>query len=255
MTRTIAICQPHYLPWMGYFDLLDRADLFVFLDDAQFSKGGWHNRNRIRKTETANEAKWLSVAIKKGPLQRELIQVETSTTQNWLESHLAAIHETYRKAPFFDAYFGPIGALLAEAAPMSLGDLNIRVIEGLCELIGIRCDTRRSSQLGVPGEREKRLLDLCKALQADRYLANDATGNYVEASYFLPDGIEFVLQRYSHPTYTQNTGRTALPFLSHLSVIDLLFNHGQTTLDIIRSGSCADGDPAKDQPQAVTDRP
>jgi hypothetical protein len=231
--NSCAICQPHYIPWIGYFEMISRVDMFVFLDDVQFIKREWKNRNRIRKTPGANEPKWLSVPIKR-ECQHDLIsRANISNDRDWASGHLSSLKHTYLKTRFFHEYFDDIKGILAAERFGSLAELNISLVRYFCNLLGIRTKLIRSSSLTVGGRREERLLNICKVLRATAYLANNATAAYVGAEYFASHNIGFMVQDYEHPIYEQAYEGKTLPFLSHLSIVDLLFNHGPRSLDIL----------------------
>ncbi len=234
---SLAICQPHYVPWIGYYEMIDRVDTFIFLDDAQFTKGGWQNRNRIRKTATADEPKWFTVPLKKFSLGTPITGVYPSSRIDWIGQNLDSLRESYARTPFFEAILPRLEAVLRRGAEASLADLNIALIQNHCEELGITTRLLRSSQMDVPGKREARLLRLCQAVGADYYLANNATGEYVGPEYFAGHDITFALQNYTHPEYEQRHGETVLPFMSHLSILDVLFNQGERSLAIMRQGN------------------
>lgn len=235
--QTCAIVQPHYLPWIGYFEMADRVDVFVLLDDVQFIKREWKNRNRIRKTASAEDTKWLSVPIRRECQHGLIRDAAISDDFEWIDTHGHALHEVYGRTPFYEEYAGWLNELLERHRTGStLAALNMELIGELCRKLGITTKLVASSSLEVGGVREEKLLRICQAVEADFYLANNATATYVGAEYFGAAGIGFATQDYAHPVYGQTTRNQPLPFISHLSVIDLLFNQGSEALDIIRQG-------------------
>ncbi len=232
-----AICQPHYLPWIGYFEMIDRADLFVFLDDVQYVTREWKNRNRIRKTATGQYAKWLTVPVAKQDRSAPICDVSISTTAgDWVRRHLDALITVYKGAPFFEDHIGWIEENLSEHRVGKLADLNVHLATDICSIFGIDTELVRSSKLGIAGKREEKLRAICKELGATTYLANNATAEYVPAGYFEERQIDFQVQDYSHPVYKQLHRDQALSFVSHLSIVDLLFNAGPYALSILRLG-------------------
>ncbi len=241
--RRCAIVQPHYLPWIGYFEMIDRVDVFVLLDDVQFIKREWKNRNRIRKTATAEETKWLTVPIQRSCQHGPIDQAALSGEVDWIATHLHALHEVYGRAPFYDDAIGWLKeALEGHRSNSTLAKLNAATIQTLCRQLGIETPLVASSSLRVGGGREEKLLRICQELEADFYLANNATATYVGPEYFAAQGIGFATQDYAHPAYTQQFKARPLPFLSHLSIVDLLFNRGPDSLTVIRGGR-AEGAP------------
>lgn len=217
----IAVLQPSYLPWLGYFDQIARVDAFVFYDDVQYDRDGWRNRNRI-KTETAEHWQWLTVPVLlKGKHGSKINEVEINNTEHWRRKHLAALSQWYRRTPFFKDVIGFFEDLYAREWK-SLCELATTSVRELCALMGIRTPLHFSSGLGVAGERVERLVRLCEHFGADEYLTGDAAEDYLDPEAFAQKNIRIVYQRYHHPRYPQLYGE----FVSHLSIVDLLFNSG-----------------------------
>jgi hypothetical protein len=220
----IAVLQPSYLPWLGYFDQIARVDAFVFYDDVQYDKDGWRNRNRI-KTDSAEHWQWLTVPVLlKGKHGAKIHEVEINNTEHWRRKHLSAITQWYRRAPFFKELNGFFEEFYAREWK-SLSDLATTSIREICGLMGIATPLHFSSKLGVTGEKVSRLVRLCEHFGADEYLTGDAAEDYLEPQAFAEKNIRIVYQRYKHPEYPQLYG----PFLSHLSVVDVLFNCGPSS--------------------------
>lgn len=236
IAKSCAILQPHYLPWLGYFEMIDRVDLFVFLDDVQFIKREWKNRNRIRKTGTATETKWITVPIDRACQRGPINEATLSKAENWVASHLASIHESYSKSPAYREFGPKLEQALLKHSKSTLAELNIGLLEEICRWLRIDTSIVRCSELGISGKREEKLRNVCEAVGANLYLANNATATYVTAEYFLEKGIGFETQGYSHPEYAQFYKSDKLPFIDYLSIMDLLFNHGDDSLSILRSG-------------------
>jgi hypothetical protein len=217
--------------------MIDRVDVFVLLDDVQFIKREWKNRNRIRKTATALDTKWLSVPIRRQCQHGMIKDAEISDELEWLDTHLHALHEVYGRTPFYDdltPWLKDVMAPLATGA--TLAGLNGTLLAEFCARLGIATPLIASSTLNVGGVREEKLRLICEAVEADFYLANNATASYVGADFFAEKGIGFAPQDYTHPPYAQQSRGQPLPFISHLSVVDLICNHGPQSLDIIRQG-------------------
>lgn len=235
MSRRVAICQPHYVPWIGYFEMIDRVDTFVLLDDVDYIKREWKNRNRIRKEALGTETKWLSVPIERADQRDTPIARARIADTDWARKHLDGFFQVYRDTAHFDAAYTLLQTGLQRNAA-TLGELNVALIEDVCGALGIDTELRRSSDLDAGGRKTEKLLALCRATGAERYLANNGSATYLEPERFEAAGIECRYQDYEHPTYPQRSGKTELPFLSHLSVLDLIANHGPDALDILRSG-------------------
>jgi hypothetical protein len=228
----IAVCQPTYLPWLGYFDLIDQVDAFVLLDTVQFEKQSWQQRNRIK---TPTGLQWLTVPVMfRGRLGQQILEVEIRDP-DFVRKHLRAVELNYRRAPFFETYFPELSQILQSCSSSTfLVDLNIRIIRWLNSILGIRIQVLRSSQLNEKGRRSQLLVNICRALSADSYLSPLGSSTYLldDLSLFSHADIKVAFQHYEHPQYRQ----LFPPFVSHASVLDLTFNEGPAALEIIRCG-------------------
>jgi hypothetical protein len=227
---TIAIMQPTYLPWIGYFGMIDQADRFVFLDSVQFARRSWQQRNRIK---TANGVQMLTVPVlKKGAREQTIAEVQIDAGARFAEKHRRAIEHALGKAPHFKDYAEGLFAVL-EGGHEKLADLNIALIRWLCEAFGIAADFARSSEIAAEGAKADLLAALCTALGGEVYLSAPGSADYIEESdAFETAGVTVAYHHYDHPAYAQLHGA----FEPYMSAIDLLFNLGPESLDCIRSG-------------------
>lgn len=226
----IAIAQPTFLPWLGYFDLIDQVDCFVLLDDVQFEKQSWQQRNRIKGPVGLQ---WLTVPVVfRGRLGQRIFEVEIREPEFW-KIHLRAIELSYRRSPHFDVYFPELTKILAEHDRL-LADLNCRIIDWLCKSLKLPVKRIRSSELGESGKRSQLLVNLCRRRQADSYLSPIGSAVYLseELHHFSDAGIQVAFHHYVHPEYAQ----LFPPFCPYASVLDLIFNEGNRSMEIIRSG-------------------
>jgi len=222
----VVILQPGYLPWLGFFDQMLRSDVFVYYDDVQYDKHGWRNRNRIKSVAGPI---WLTVPVlNTGRLGQKINEVEIDNRSPWARKHITAIAQNYAKAPHVTRYLPQLETLLMQRWD-SLVELNLATVELICGWIGIQRPIERSSYLGIPGEQSRRLLDICKHFAADRYLSGDSAQNYLDMKLFAHEGVQVEWQSYRHPTYPQLHGE----FMSHLSVLDLVMNVGEKSLDVL----------------------
>jgi hypothetical protein len=217
VTVRLAIHQPQYLPWLGYLAKLDRADVFVLLDTVQFKKNEWQNRNRIR---TAQGWQYLTVPVLHEFPQR-LDRVRINNQTDWRRKHVQALETHYGKAPYYDRYAPVFGELLAREWE-TLFPLNEAVLSALTEAFGITTPVVKASQYEAREEPTGRLVDLCKALGADRYLAGAGGRDYMHCEEFKAAGIAVEFQDFVSPEYAQ----AYRPFIAGLSAVDLLFNCG-----------------------------
>jgi len=227
---TIAIMQPTYLPWIGYFGMIDRADTFVFLDTVQFARRSWQQRNRIK---TANGPQMLTVPVhKKGARDQKIAEVQIDADSHFAEKHIRAIEHALSKAPYFKDYAGDLFGILQVDHP-KLADLNINLITWLTGALGVSCRFLRSSNIEASGAKADLLANICEALDGNVYISAPGSRDYIETSdAFDSHGITVAYHRYEHPTYPQLYG----DFEPYMSAIDLLFNVGPQSLERIRSG-------------------
>ena len=228
-----AIMQPTYLPWIGYFALMDMADVFVFLDDVQLSKQSWQTRNRI-KGESGKEL-MLTVPIRHAGEQAiKDVDVDGS---HWIAKHLKSFQQNYRKAPHFAealAIYEPV----LQGGSTRLCDLNVALISAIADRLGISGRRLRSSAIaGKSADRRDRLVDICREVGADTYLSPAGAAGYLSEAdgeaQFAAHGMTLLYQRYEHPTYPQVNGA----FLPYMCVLDLIANVGVAAAGtVIRSG-------------------
>lgn len=221
----VSIHQPNFLPWLGFFDKVDRADIFILLDNVQFEKNEWQNRNRIKGP---NGPQWLTVPVQHR-FPQTIAEVCIDNQTNWRRKHWNAIASNYRKAPFFDQY----SPLLEEAYQREwtrLVDLNIHLLKQVFDMIGLNTSIRLASEFQTDEVSSSRLSSLCKTVGGDVYLAGAGGHNYLDTTPFESSRIRVEYQDYRHPEYSQLFGS----FIAHLSVLDLIMNCGDQSLNMIR---------------------
>jgi hypothetical protein len=224
----VAAHQPQYLPWLGYFAKIDHADVFVLLDTVQYKKNEWQNRNRIK---TAAGPQWLTVPVTYKFPQR-IDEVGVNNRERWQHKQRQAILSNYRKAPFWDDLVPFIEEILAPTWEL-LAPLNIFGVKGLAAILGIETPLHVASELGeFPKDPDERLIAVIKHFGADTYLAGSGGRDYMDLSRYEKDSIKVLFQEYHHPVYEQRFGA----FEPFMSVLDLLFNHGPDSLQILRGG-------------------
>ena len=227
----IAINQPTYLPWMGYFDLAGQVDLFVVLDNVQFVKQSWQQRNRIRG---GDGLQWLTVPVKfRGRLGQIIKDVEIRDPE-FATDHIRAIELAYRRAPFFSEYFPALAQRLEQLRKGLLLNLNSRLINWAFEIFKIKTPLVFASSLGVDGKRTELLANICEVVGATEYLSPLGSAEYLlsEQELLRGRGIDIWFQGYAHPQYRQ----VFAPFEPFASVIDVIFNCGEKASEVIRSG-------------------
>lgn len=220
---TLAVMQPTYLSWIGYFDIIDNVDLFVFYNDVQFSKQSWQIKNKIRASDSALT---LTVPVKKSKLETKINKVIIDNSKPWKKKHLKSIYFNYIKSKYFEEVY----EFLKNNYVIDfqyLEELNIQLISEICNKIGIKTTLLRSSQLlSQEGVKEDRLINICKELSCEKYLSTAGAKQYLDnditKNKFIRNKIELNFHTYEHPIYPQ----TNAPFIPYLSILDLLFNVG-----------------------------
>ena len=226
--------QPTYLPWCGYFGLIQSVDLFILLDSVQFAKRSWQQRNRIK---TPTGPSWLTVPVlSKGKRDQTISDVEIDIDRNHASSHIKSIATNYSRAAFFDQY-GP--DLLQEIANLEkhLADLNIRLIAHCCAALEISTPLVRASQMKSTGRRAELLANLCQEVGASEYISPLGSKDYlVESTAFEGVGIPIRYFAFEHPVYPQLFGH----FEPYMSAIDLILNCGARSNQLIRGSTKPD---------------
>jgi len=223
--------QPVYLPWLGLFHKITLSDTYVYLDTVQYLKKDWNNRNKIK---TAQGWIWLTVpVITKGKFEQTLQEVKINNQIDWRRKHWQSIRVNYSKAPYFQRYADFFEGVYQREWDY-LNDLNEVILRFLLNELRIKVNfTKASTQLKLEGTKSDLVLDMCLKLNADVYIFGALGKDYAEVDKFNERGIKVIFQNYQHPDYSQQFGR----FEPYMSVIDLLFNHGDASLDILMSGN------------------
>jgi hypothetical protein len=223
--------QPVYLPWLGLFHKIAVADLFVIFDIVPYSRKMFYNRNRILGP---NGEVMLSIPVRFSRDDVKLhSEVQIANDLNWSHKHWSSIVSAYKKLPFFDAYAGPLEAIYKKPWER-LVDLNEALLLQLMASLGIETPLVRASTYDFHGHKSDLVLDMCRKLGAGAYLFGALGRDYADVGAFLASGIAPLFQDYHHPRYAQNS---SAEFVSHLSVLDLLFRAGPDSLDILMSGN------------------
>ena len=215
----VAIHQPEYLPWLGFFKKMMNAELFVFLDDVQFRKKGWQNRNRIRINDGTA---LLSIPVHTHSYPK-INEVTIDNEKNWSIRHKKSILYNYARAPYFDEIKDFIESIF-EKKFQYLVDLNTEIIKFIMNELEIKSKIVFSSELEISKKGSDRVLDICKAVGADHYITGTfwAESN-LRVEEFKKSNIDVEFQKFQHPIYKQIHGE----FIPEMSIIDLLFNKGR----------------------------
>lgn len=218
--------QPQYLAYTGYFDKMDRADIFILLDTVQYKKNEWINRNRIKG---ANGVQFITVPVSH-KFGDKIDEVSIAQNVPWRKKHLQTIRTCYAKAPYFGDFFGMMEEIL-NFDWSSLSQLNIKLIESAVEALGITTRIEAASGLpSAPEHPDRRLIALCRHFNCDVYLAGAGGKEYMELPIWEEAGIEVVFHEFIEPVRRQLFGE----FEPNLSIIDLLMNEGQGSMGLLR---------------------
>jgi len=214
----IAVHQPQYIPWLGYFHKMASVDQFVFLDTVQYKKREFQNRNCIK---TPSGSTWLTVPVlTKGSFFQKINEVKIDNQERWREKHCESIKRNYSKAPCFKIYQNFLDEIYGKEWNY-LVDLNIATINYLKNALHINTPVLLESEIGTTRTKTERIIEICKKLKADIYLSGKGAKDYMDENLFKKNGIRLEYQEFHHPVYPQLHG----VFIPNLSAIDYIFNN------------------------------
>jgi hypothetical protein len=229
----VAIHQPNYLPWCGYFAKMSAADVFILLDNVDMSKGSYTSRCQIRNGDSPQ---WFSVPVR-FHAGDPITAVQFANAQ-WAGKHLKTLKHIYGRCPFFDEVMAVVEPVYRDPGER-LGEFNIRMIRRLADYLGLPCRLWKASELAAAGEGDDRLLALVRCVQGDTYLSGKGGQNYQDPKKFAAAGIELVVKTYAPISYPQGGHE----FLGGLSIIDALCNLGRGAGTVLRYPAPADPPP------------
>ena len=211
------ITQPNFIPWIGYFEQIHYADRFVFLDNVQYPRREWCNRNRIVKL---GKVQWLTVPIIKAPINTFINQIEISYNEDWIDKHLSAMHNTYSKCEHFFSVCSIIENCLLKKHRL-LVDLNIMLIKRICDYLEIKANFYRASENEYTLKKTELLVSICKTYFISHYYSSFGAKKYMEEQIALFDGIQVEYQDFKPIQYPQFQ---SVKFVGFMSILDLIFN-------------------------------
>ena len=231
MEKRVAILQSNYIPWRGYFDIVGLVDEFVIFDVVQFTKNDWRNRNRIK---TAAGVQWLTIPVATAGKFGQTIAQTRIARSNWTVKHWRAIEQSYSKAPYFEMYRDRLAAAYRACGALEyLSAVNRTLIEVLASELGLSTRISSAEDYRMDGGRSERLVALCRTLGARVYVSGPSGRNYLDRGLFAESGIVVEFVDYSnYVPYPQLHGS----FEPAVSVLDLLFNTGQTAASYMHCG-------------------
>jgi len=219
--KTAAMLQSNYIPWKGVFDLIHRADVFVFYDDVQFTKKDWRSRNVI---PTANGDLWLTVPVlTKGKREQLIYEAMIDTSVDWQSKHYKTLTLNYAKAPYIKEYTGLLHDFYLNRQWENLSEMNMYMTGYICDILGIKTEFTTSQQLNISGSKDgEKVIKICKVLGCDRFINGPASKAFMDESKFKENNITLEYIEYEYPEYRQ----LYEPFNHYVSILDLLFMTG-----------------------------
>jgi len=226
-----AIHQPNFFPWLGYFNKINRADVFVFLDEVSYAKssksmGTWGNRVKIL---AGRQPCWISAPLIREPGQQQINEVRINTSEPWQDKLIKTFTYNYKKTKHFSEVLKFLSGLLFFSSD-KISTFNIHCILELCKLLDLKCNFIQQSKLQTEHSSTELLIELTKKVGATTYLCGGGASGYQKDDLFQPAGLDLVYQKFKHPVYPQ----LGKEFHPGMSIIDVLFNCGTDgTRDII----------------------
>jgi hypothetical protein len=232
--KRVVILQPSYIPWLGYFDQINRADVFVFYDDVQYTRRDWRNRNKVKISSGLSTYLTIPVLVK-GEYLAPINAIQIDKSSDWRAVHLKTLESNYKRSKYFASVYPFLESTLLQSTSPYLSECDTILVKKITEYLGIHNKHFVfSSELDAfEPDPTKRLVEICRKLGATHYLTGGAAKAYLDEDLFAKENIVVEYQNYKHPMYTQLWG----DFISHLSIIDLLFNEGPRSLEIVMQGS------------------
>jgi hypothetical protein len=219
--KKVAILQPNYIPWKGYFDLINSVDEFIIYDDVQYTRRDWRNRNLIK---TNKELRWLTIPVEVKGKYKQTIK-ETRVANNiWAEKHWKTIKQYYRSAPYFRKYENLFECAYIQCSEIEfLSEINKLFINLINSILAIETVLSTSSDYKVEGDKNEKIISLCKQIGADTYVTGPSARDYLDQTMFDKEGITIQWANYTgYPEYNQKFS----PFEHNVSIIDLIFSVG-----------------------------
>lgn len=228
-SKKIAILQSNYIPWKGYFDLINMVDEFILYDDMQYTRRDWRNRNKIK---TSQGLKWLTIPVEvKGKYFQKINETKISD-KDWAKKHWQSIKLNYSKAQYFREYKDAFEDLYLNCNEPYLSRINFKFINAINEILGIKTKIKWSSEFELVDGKSRRLLSICKDCDADIYLSGPAAKGYLDEEMFVKEGISVEWMDYSgYPEYDQ----LYPPFAHGVTILDLIFNEGSNAVKFMKS--------------------
>lgn len=219
----IAILQPSFIPWTGYFEQIYQVDTFIFYDDVQYTKNDWRNRNKILIN---GRESWLTIPVSYHG-KTKINEVVIDETTKWRKIHLKTLHQYYGKSKYFDEIYSIIENNLEKEN--NLSSLCINIVKDISNYLDFKTEFFLSSELNILGDKNKRLINICKHFGCDTYYSGLSAKSYIDINLFCKNNIRVMFQDYKPLSYFQNNKE----FVPYLSILDVLFHYGKNSKKII----------------------
>lgn len=234
MSKEVAIIQSNYIPWKGYFNVIDRVDEFIIYDEVQYTKRDWRNRNKIK---TPQGLSWLSVAVEvKGKYFQKITETKIAE-ESFKTKHWNTIVANYSKANYFKDYKDQVQELYRTCPTDTISSVNLHFIKAINKILDINTPISFSEDYprnpDYPEDPNFRLIDLCEQSGATKYLSGPAAKDYMDLDEFKKHGIDVEWMSYEYPEYTQLHGE----FSHYVTVLDLIFNMGPKAKEYMKTQS------------------
>jgi hypothetical protein len=222
--KKVAIVQSNYIPWKGYFDLINYADEFILFDDMQYTRRDWRNRNKIK---TPQGLQWLTIPVRtRGGFNQKIKEIKIAGT-DWATKHWKSLEKNYRRSPCFEEIEAWLEPMYDKADNIKLSEINRHFIETICTYLSINTKITNSWDYNQKDGKSERLASLCKEAGGDIYVSGPTARNYLDEAIFIDNEIKVEWFDYSnYPPYPQLWGK----FEHSVSILDLLFNCGKNSL-------------------------
>lgn len=229
----VAAHQPNFIPWLGYFDKMLKADVFISVDHVQMERQSFQNRVRVK---TGEGTRWITVPVMQESRNERIIDKRVDNSRagrfRWSRKMFLTLKYSYQAAPFFRTYEAALAEIF-DARWERLADLNARLIEFCRGALDIRTRIIRSSTMNVTGAKSEMILSMCREIGADAYLSgHGASRDYLDLPAFERAGVRVIWQKFQHPLYRQHPASEE--FVPNLSALDLILNCGPRSAEILR---------------------
>lgn len=217
--KILSAIQPSFIPWRGYFDIIDKSNVFVFYDHVQYDKNGWRTRNRIIINDKPS---WITLPIKHQRLNKKIKDVQLFEPDKNLKKIINTLSFNYKKHPGFNKFFKILEKTL-DKHWINLSDLNIELVKTICNFLKIPLNYKLSSNLNNIDDRNLNLIEICKMFNCDHYLSGKLAKNYIDENLFIKNNIKVVWHEYKEIPYRHfNLDKNI--FYEKMSIIDYIFN-------------------------------